>query len=154
MATVLGYPALKGRAVSSFIATAILIVATLVVGGIFFEQITDYVDAGTRNPSLSLVGYSVSPDLTTFILTIRNDGNVNVNLTESVVKVNGNSYTFTTEDRTPTFVISLGPLIRPGEEANIGYEFSNGVDFRLSPGDVIYVTLVGDVISKTLSITV
>jgi hypothetical protein len=146
---------LKRRAISTFIATAILIVATVVIGGLFFNQVRDYVNSSMRNPSLSLVDYTISPDLKTFTLDIRNDGNVNINIIESIVKVDGNSYTFTQDNSTSTYLIfyGLGPLVKPGEVVTIGYVFDDNVTFSLSPGDVIYVTLVGDVISKTLSIT-
>jgi flagellin-like protein len=146
---------LKRRAISPFIATAILIVATVVIGGLFFNQVRDYVNASTRNPSLSLTDYTISPDLKTFTLNIRNDGNVNVNMTKSIVKVSTVSYTFTLDNTTTTYIIFYGPgpLIKPGQVASVGYVFNNSVNFSLNTGDVVYVTLVGDVISKTLSIT-
>jgi flagellin-like protein len=146
---------LKRRAISPFIATAILIVATVVIGGLFFNQVRDYVNASTRNPSLSLTDYTISPDLKTFTLNIRNDGNVNVNMTKSIVKVGTTSYTFTLDNTTTTYIIFYGPgpLIKPGQVASVGYVFNNSVTFSLNTGDVVYVTLVGDVISKTLSIT-
>jgi flagellin-like protein len=146
---------LKRRAISPFIATAILIVATVVIGGLFFNQVRDYVNASTRNPSLSLTDYTISPDLKTFTLNIRNDGNVNVNMTKSIVKVGTTSYTFALDNTTTTYIIFYGPgpLIKPGQVASVGYVFNNSVNFSLNTGDVVYVTLVGDVISKTLSIT-
>jgi flagellin-like protein len=146
---------LKRRAISPFIATAILIVATVVIGGLFFNQVRDYVNASTRNPSLSLTDYTISPDLKTFTLNIRNDGNVNVNMTRSIVKVATTSYTFTLDNTSTTYIIFYGPgpLIKPGQVASVGYVFNNNATFNLNTGDVIYVTLVGDVISKTLSIT-
>jgi hypothetical protein len=146
---------LKRRAITPFIATAILIVATVVIGGLFFTQVRDYVNAAMQNPSLTLTDYTISPDLTTFTLNVRNDGNVNVNISESIVKVDGVSYTFTLQNATSTYLVfyGLGPVIKPGQVASIGYIFNNSVSFSLSPGDVLYVTLVGDVISKTLSIT-
>jgi hypothetical protein len=117
--------------------------------------VRDYVNASTRNPSLSLTDYTISPDLRTFTLKMRNDGNVNVNITKSIVKVDTSSYTFTLDKTTTTYMVFYGPgpLIKPGQVISIGYMFNNGVNFSLDTGDVIYVTLVGDVISKTLSIT-
>jgi FlaG/FlaF family flagellin (archaellin) len=146
---------MKRRAISPFIATAILIVATVVIGGVFFNQVRDYVSASTRNPSLALVDYTISPDLKTFTLNIRNDGNINVNLARSVVKVNGTSYTCIPGNGTAgtlTFY-GPGPKLSPGQVASIGYTFDNALNVTMNTGDVIYVTLVGDVISKTLSIT-
>jgi len=146
---------LKRRAITPFIATAILIVATVVIGGLFFTQVRDYVNSAMQNPSLTLTDYTISPDLTTFTLNVRNDGNVNVNISESIVKVDGVSYIFTLQNTTSTYLVfyGLGPVIKPGQVASIGYIFNNSVSFSLNPGDVLYVTLVGDVISKTLSIT-
>ena len=146
---------MKRRAITPFIATAILIVATVVIGGLFFTQVRDYVNSAMQNPSLTLTDYTISPDLTTFTLNVRNDGNVNVNISESIVKVDGVSYTFTLQNTTSTYLVfyGLGPVIKPGQVASIGYIFNNSVSFSLNPGDVLYVTLVGDVISKTLSIT-
>jgi len=146
---------LKRRAITPFIATAILIVATVVIGGLFFTQVRDYVNSAMQNPSLTLTDYTISPDLTTFTLNVRNDGNVNVNIGESIVKVDGVSYIFTLQNTTSTYLVfyGLGPVIKPGQVASIGYIFNNSVSFSLNPGDVLYVTLVGDVISKTLSIT-
>ncbi len=146
---------MKRRAISPFIATAILIVATVVIGGLFFNQVRDYVSSSMQNPSLSLTDYTISPDLKTFTLNIRNDGNINVNMTESIVKVDGTSYTFTLQNTTTTYLVFYGPgpLIKPGQVASVGYVFNNSVTFNLNSGDVLYVTLVGDVISKTLSIT-
>jgi hypothetical protein len=146
---------LERRAISPSIATAILIVATVVIGALFFNQVRDYVNASTRDPSLSLTDYTISPDLRTFTLNMRNDGNVNVNIARSIVKVDTSSYTFTLDNATTTYMVFYGPgpLIKPGQVTSIGYMFNNGVNFSLDTGDVIYVTLVGDVISKTLSIT-
>ncbi len=146
---------MKRRAITPFIATAILIVATVVIGGLFFTQVRDYVNSAMQNPSLTLTDYTISPDLTTFTLNVRNDGNVNVNISESIVKVDGVSYIFTLQNTTSTYLVfyGLGPVIKPGQVASIGYIFNNSVSFSLNPGDVLYVTLVGDVISKTLSIT-
>lgn len=146
---------MKRRAITPFIATAILIVATVVIGGLFFTQVRDYVNSAMQNPSLTLTDYTISPDLTTFTLNVRNDGNVNVNIGESIVKVDGVSYIFTLQNTTSTYLVfyGLGPVIKPGQVASIGYIFNNSVSFSLNPGDVLYVTLVGDVISKTLSIT-
>ncbi|HVP23077.1 MAG TPA: hypothetical protein VMS77_04105 [Conexivisphaerales archaeon] len=146
---------MKRRAISPFIATAILIVATVVIGGLFFNQVRDYVNASTRNPSLSLVDYTISPDLKTFTLNIRNDGNVNVNMSKSIVKVSDRTFTLTLDNTTFTYILFYGPgpLIKPGQVASVGYVINNGTTFSLNTGDVIYVTLVGDVISKTISIT-
>jgi flagellin-like protein len=146
---------LKRRAISPFIATAVLIVATVVIGGMFFTQIRDYISTSTRNPSLSLVDYTVSPDLRTFTLNVRNDGNTNINITKAVVKIDGSDYTFLQQDGQGNLTFySPGSTIKPGEVASLALNFTTMPAPLPSSGDKLYVVLVGDVLSKTMSVTV
>jgi len=144
---------LKRRAISPFIATAVLIVATVVIGGMFFTQVRDYMATSSRNPSLALVDYTVSPDFATFTLNVRNDGNVNVNITRAIVRLSSADYEFAYYPGNDTMKFyNPGPLLRPGEVASIGLTFPSPPT-PMSSGDRVYVVLVGDVLSKTVSIT-
>ena len=71
----------RGRAgISPFLATVILVVITLMIGGILYTSFRQMIVAQVKNPSMTLLASNVSPDGETMTLDVKNDGNVPVTL--------------------------------------------------------------------------
>jgi flagellin-like protein len=80
------YSAVKvRRAVSPFIATVILVAITLTLGGLLYTQFRQVVTAEVRNPSISLTDVNVASDRQSVTLVLKNDGNVQLNVSKIVL---------------------------------------------------------------------
>ena len=66
--------------ISPFLATVILVVITLMIGGILYTTFRQMVVSEVKDPSVTLLDTNVSPDGETMTLDIKNDGNVPVTL--------------------------------------------------------------------------
>lgn len=82
------------RGISPFIATVILVAITLTLGGVLYTQFRNIVTAEVRDPSMSLVDSSVGADRQTLTLSVKNDGNVQYNVTRVVFAYSGVTQTF------------------------------------------------------------
>lgn len=64
------------RAISPFLATVILVVITLTIGGVLYTAFRQMVVAEVKDPSVTLLDTNVAPDGETMTLDVKNDGNV------------------------------------------------------------------------------
>ncbi len=67
-------------AISPFLATVMLVVITLAVGGTLYTQFRQMVVSQLRNPSFELQDSNIASDGQTITITIKNDGNVQLAL--------------------------------------------------------------------------
>src|SRR6267143_5810317 len=85
----------RGRpGISPFLATVILVVITLMLGGILYSSFRQMVVTQMKNPSVTLLATNVSPDGETMTLNVKNDGNVPVALVGINVNYGASSNTF------------------------------------------------------------
>jgi flagellin-like protein len=73
------------KGISPFIATIILIVITLVIGGVLYSQFNQVIAAEVRNPSMTLMDVNVGTDQKTVTITVKNDGNTNLMVSKLIV---------------------------------------------------------------------
>ena len=62
--------------ISPFLATVILVVITLMIGGILYTTFRQMVVSEVQDPSVTLLASNVAPDGETMTLNIKDDGNV------------------------------------------------------------------------------
>jgi archaellum component FlaF (FlaF/FlaG flagellin family) len=60
---------------SPFIATIVLIVASLAIGGLVFTQFRGLVVAGAKSAYIDVIDYTISSNGRTLTLTVKNTGN-------------------------------------------------------------------------------
>ena len=143
----------RGRAgISPFLATVILVVITLMIGGILYTSFRQMIVAQVKNPSVTLLASNVSPDGETMTLDVKNDGNVPVALVAIDVSYGASSNVFN----------------ESGANANITLVSSSSGTATLQPGDLLAakvktnfqvpsfatftVTVVGDQVAKAFNI--
>lgn len=134
------------RAISPFIATAILIAATLVVGGLLYTQFKQSVDYNLNQPSLNVLDARASEDGTMLVMTIKNDGAKEANLQRIDVYVNNLHYVFT--DANSTFTPSQ--TISPGSTATVVLSASSPIFTAPS----VHIVLTAEGYSRGLTIPV
>ena len=76
---------MKKRAISPLVATLVLIIAALALGGLLFTQFRSLVAAGASTAYVDIIDYAVSSDGSTLTLTIKNVGNRPVTITSIIV---------------------------------------------------------------------
>ena len=76
---------MKRKAVSPLVATLVLIIASLALGGLLFTQFRSLVAAGASTPYIDVIDYSVNSDGSVFTLTIKNTVNEPVNIVKVYV---------------------------------------------------------------------
>jgi archaellum component FlaF (FlaF/FlaG flagellin family) len=139
-------------AISPFLATVILVVITLMLGGILYTSFRQLVVSQVKNPSITLLDSNVSPDGETMTLNVKNDGNVAVTLVALDVTYGTSSNTFRTfgTGANATLVASSsgGATLQPGDTMTTRIKTSFAV-----PGfSTFTVTVVGDQVAKAFNI--
>ena len=109
----------KRKAISPFVATAVLIAATLVVGGLLYAQFRQAIDSSMYQPSINVLDSRGAGDGKMLILTVKNDGVKEVNITQVEVFIGTDSYTFTPTDDSYKASFSPGSVVEPGATATI-----------------------------------
>lgn len=110
----------RRRAISPFVATVILVAITLALGGILYTQFKQMVTSEVRNPSLSLIDTNVSVDGRTILLDVKNDGNVQMTVSQIL---------FQYQDTTERFKVGVNATVLAGSAT-------------LGPGDVASMQVV------------
>jgi flagellin-like protein len=108
------------KGISPFLATIILVVITLTIGGLLYTQFQQLVVSQVRNPSMDLTDINVAPNGQSIIVSIKNDGNVPITLSEFTVNYNTSLNTFKFAGTTGSNVTVLsspsgGTTIQPGD---------------------------------------
>lgn len=136
------------RGISPFIATVILVAITLTLGGVLYTQFRNIVTAEVRDPSMSLVDSSVSADRQTLTLSVKNDGNVQYNVTKVIFAFDGTTQSFTPSGGNLT-VLSGSTSVAPGDLLTLQFKETASVmpDFS-----TFTVTVVSDQIAPSFTL--
>ncbi len=145
----------RGRsraAISPFLATVILVVITLMIGGILYTSFRQMVMAQVKNPSLTLVATNVSPDGQTMTLDIKNDGNVPFVLSGVNVAFGSYSNTFKASgvgaNMTTLSSSSGSASLQPGDSLTAKVK----TNFGVPTFSTFTVTVIADQIAKAFNI--
>jgi hypothetical protein len=142
-----------GRAgISPFLATVILVVITLTIGGILYTSFRQMVVSEVKNPSVTLVATNVAPDGETMTFDIKNDGNVPIKLLAIDVSYGTSSDTFN-ESAVPATISLLSTssgssTMQPGDSITADVKTT----FAVPVFGTFTVTVVGDQIAKAFNI--
>src|ERR1700726_1939208 len=106
----------RGRAaITPFLATGILVVITLIIGGILYTSFRQMVVAEIKNPSVTLLATNVSPDGEPMTLNVKNDGNVPVVLVGMDVSYGSSTNHFRESVPANITLIAGGATMQPGD---------------------------------------
>jgi hypothetical protein len=118
--------------ISPFLATVILVVITLMIGGILYTTFRQMVVSEVKDPSVTLLDTNVAPDGETMTLDIKNDGNVPVTLLSIDV----------------SYGASGGATMQPGDSLTAEVK----TNFQVPTFATFTVTVVGDQVAKAFNI--
>ena len=142
----------KRKGISPFLATIILVVITLTIGGLLYTQFQQLVVSQVRNPSLDLTGINVAPNGQNIIVSLKNDGNVAIALKEFTVSYNDtiNTFRFAPAGSNLTLLSSPsgGDVIKPGDTLTAQMTTS----FSIPAFGSFTVTAVGDQLSRAFNV--
>jgi uncharacterized membrane protein len=142
----------KRAGISPFLATVILVVITLMIGGILYTSFRQMIVAQVKNPSVTLLDTNVSPDGETMTLDVKNDGNVPVMLQAIDVSYGASSNTFKPGGSGGNITLvsssSGGLTMQPGDSLTATVKTS----FSVPTFATFTVTVVGDQVAKAFNI--
>jgi len=143
----------SGRAgISPFLATVILVVITLMIGGILYTSFRQMIVAQVKNPSVTLIDSNVSPDGETMTLNVKNDGNVPVTLLSIDVSYGASSNVFEESGANANITLisssSGGAIMQPGDLLAARVK----TNFQVPTFETFTVTLVADQVAKAFNI--
>lgn len=133
--------------ISPFLATVILVVITLMIGGILYTSFRQMVVAQVKNPSLALLSSNVSPDGETMILNVHNDGNLPVSLLGIDVSYGASTNHFRLSPANLTLVSGVAAM-QPGDSLTARIK----TNFPIPAFATFTVTVIGDQIAKAFNI--
>jgi len=138
--------------ISPFLATVILVVITLSIGGILYSSFRQMVVAQVKDPSVSLLATNVAPDGETMTLNIKNDGNVPVSLLSITATYGASTNVFnaTGTGSSVTLIASSSgsATMQPGDSLTARVK----TNFAVPPFSTFTVTIVGDQIARAFNI--
>jgi hypothetical protein len=143
----------RGRAgISPFLATVILVVITLMIGGILYTTFRQMVVSEVKDPSVTLLYTNVAPDGQTMTLDIKNDGNIPVTLLSIDVSYGASANAFK-ESGTGTNVTVLstssgGATMQPGDSLTAEVK----TNFQVPAFATFTVTIIGDQVARAFNI--
>lgn len=140
----------KRRAISPFIATAVLIAAALVVGGLMYAQFRQVINSSMYQPSINVLDSKGAGGGKMLILTVKNDGTKEVNITQVDVFIGDMSYTFTPTDANYKASFSPDSVLEPGGTATVVLSSTQAIFTEPSA----HVIIIGDGYSKGFTIPV
>lgn len=144
----------KRRGISPFLATIILVVITLMIGGILYTQFRNIIVSQVKNPSMDLTNSNVAPNGETIVLSMKNDGNVPITLSEFTVSYGAGINTFrfassgVTQNLTLVSSPSGGATMQPGDILTVQMTTT----FPIPQFNTFTVTAVGDQLSKAFNV--
>jgi hypothetical protein len=140
----------KHSAISPFLATVMLVVITLAIGGTLYTQFRQTIVSQIRNPSILLQDTNVAPDGQTITVTIKNDGNVQLVLQGFTVTygTGKNIFQFASGNATIISSASGGSTLQPGQllTASIKTRFS------ILGFSTYTLTVIGDQVSRAFNV--
>jgi flagellin-like protein len=145
----------KRKGISPFLATIILVVITLMIGGILYTQFRNIIVSQVKNPSMDLTDSNVAPNGETIVLSIKNDGNVPITLSKFVITYGSsmNTFSFTQVGTNPANVTLLSApsgtsLMNPGDILTAQMTTA----FPIPEFSTFTVTAVGDQLSTAFNV--
>ncbi len=140
----------RGRAgISPFLATVILVVITLMIGGILYTTFRQMIVSEVKDPSVTLLDTNVSPDGETMTLDIKNDGNVPVTLLAIDVSYGAGADVFKAGGNVTVVSTSSGSTtMQPGDSLTAEVK----TNFQVPTFATFTVTVVGDQVAKAFNI--
>lgn len=143
------------RAISPFLATIILVVITLMIGGILYTQFRNIIVSQVKNPSMDLTDSNVAPNGETIVLSIKNDGNVPITLSKFVVSFGSalDTFSFTAQGASPANVTLISSpsgtaTMQPGDVLTAQVTTT----FPIPEFSTFTVTAVGDQLSRAFNV--
>jgi flagellin-like protein len=140
------------RGISPFLATVILVVITLMIGGILYTTFRQMIVSEVKDPSVTLLDSNVAPDGETMTLDIKNDGNVPVVLEAIEVNYGTSIDTFkesgTGANLTLLSTSSGSATMQPGDSLTTVFK----TNFQVPTFATFTVTVVGDQVAKAFNI--
>lgn len=140
------------RGISPFLATIILVVITLSIGGLLYTQFQQLVLSQVRNPSMDLTDISVAPNGESIVLSIKNDGNVPITLNAFTVDYNASLDTFRFAPATGSNITVLssddGSTLQPGDILTA----QMSTNFVIPVFASFTVTAIGNQLSKAFNV--
>ena len=145
----------KRRAISPFLATIILVVITLMIGGILYTQFRNIIVSQVKNPSMDITDSNVAPNGQTIVLSIKNDGNVPITLSKFIVAygTGSNTFSFAAVGSSPANVTLVSspsgtPTMQPGDILTAQLT----TNFLIPRFGTFTVTAVGDQLARAFNI--
>ena len=144
----------KRGAISPFLATIILVVITLMIGGILYTQFRNIIVSQVKNPSMDVTDSNVAPNGETVVLSIKNDGNVPITLSKFVVTYGSGMNTFDFAAGSSPANVTLisspsgGASMQPGDVLTVQMTTT----FSIPQFSTFTVTAVGDQLSRAFNI--
>ena len=141
----------KRSGISPFLATVILVVITLMIGGILYTTFRQMVVSEVQDPSVTLLDSNVAPDGETMTLDIKNDGNIPVTLLSIDVAYGTSSNTFTDVAGGNVTVLSTtsgSSTMQPGDSLTAEVK----TNFQVPTFSTFTVTVVGNSVAKAFNI--
>lgn len=140
------------RGISPFLATVILVVITLMIGGVLYTAFRQMVVAEVKDPSVTLLDTNVAPDGETMTLDIKNDGNIPLVLQAIDVGYGSASDVFKEaavgSNITLVSSASGGATLQPGDSLTAQVKTT----FQVPVFTTFTVTVVTDQIAKAFNI--
>jgi flagellin-like protein len=134
--------------ISPFLATVILVVITLMLGGILYSSFRQMVVAQMKNPSVTLLATNVSPDGETMTHDVKNDGNLPVALVGMDVSSGASTNHFREASPANVTLISGVATMQPGDSLTAKVK----TNFQVPSFATFTVTVIGDQIAKAFNI--
>jgi hypothetical protein len=135
--------------ISPFLATVILVVITLMIGGILYTTFRQMVVAEVKDPSVTLLDSNVAPDGETMTLDIKNDGNIPVTLLGIDVSYSGSADTFKESGTGANITLLSGiAALQPGDSLTAQIK----TNFEVPTFATFTVTVIGDSVAKAFNI--
>jgi flagellin-like protein len=140
------------RGISPFLATVILVVITLMIGGILYTTFRQMIVSEVKNPSVTLLDSNVAPDGETLTLNIKNDGNVPVLLQAIDVSYGASTDSFKEGSSSANITLisssSGSSTMQPGDLLTAEVK----TNFQVPTFATFTVTVVGDQVAKAFNI--
>jgi len=134
--------------ISPFLATVILVVITLMLGGILYSSFRQMIVTQMKNPSITLLATNVSPDGETMTLNVKNDGNVPVALVGMDVSYGASTNHFRETTPANVTLISGMAMMQPGDSLTAKVK----TNFQVPSFATFTVTVIGDQVAKAFNI--
>lgn len=146
------YESRRRAGISPFLATVILVVITLMIGGILYTTFRQMVVSEVKDPSVTILDSNVAPDGETMTLDIKNDGNIPVTLLAIDVSYDESSNTFKEggvgSNVTLISTSSGSAIMQPGDSLTAVVKTT----FQVPVFATFTVTVVGDQVAKAFNI--